>query len=275
MDYNTILTSLGKTFEQFIRGTLEHIPGLLSFLGIIFLGWISARLLQFLTSRLISRIDRLVHSRTIIDEFKQAGMDRTGPLVIGRIVFWIVLVFFIAAASESFGLSILPGLIGGIARYLPNILAAAVIGFTGVLAAKLARNGISKAAARAGLAHSDLMGRAVQALLLLITVLIAIDQLGMDIQFLMLLMTLMVGAVVGGFSLAFAIGAGNTVRNIMASYYLARLYQVGHTVKIENVQGRILEFTPTGVILDTTEGRVFVPAFQFTEKQSVLVTEGG
>jgi small-conductance mechanosensitive channel len=267
MDSDQILTALKESLDSFIRGILEHIPGFLGFLAILILGWITARILQTLSARLVGRIDRL-------DDIKQAGLDRSGPLVVGRIVFWIVLIFFVAVATEFLGLSILSDLLGGLARYLPNILAAAVIGFTGVLAANLARRGISRASASAGLAYSDLLGRAVQVPLLLITALISIDQLGIDIQFLTTLITLLIGVTAGGLSLAFGIGAGNTVRNVLASYYLARIYQVGHTVKIDNVQGHILEFTPTGVILDTLEGRVYIPAHQFNEKISILVTGG-
>jgi hypothetical protein len=40
------------------------------------------------------------------------------------------------------------------------------------------------------------------------------------------------------------------------------------------VRGKILEISPTSVALQTTEGRVMIPAKRFTEETCVLLTGG-
>jgi small-conductance mechanosensitive channel len=46
--------------------------------------------------------------------------------------------------------------------------------------------------------------------------------------------------------------------------------RVGMTVKIGETQGTVVAVTPISVILETIDGRVVVPASQFTESSAVI-----
>jgi len=48
---------------------------------------------------------------------------------------------------------------------------------------------------------------------------------------------------------------------------------VGQSVRIGDVEGRILEFTPTSVIIATRAGQVLVPAKEFGERNAVMLAE--
>jgi hypothetical protein len=72
---------------------------------------------------------------------------------------------------------------------------------------------------------------------------------------------------------AFGLGARTSVSNILASYYLQKAYTVGQLVRIGETQGRIIRMTPTAVLLEASEGRIYVPAKAFSEITSVLLTE--
>jgi hypothetical protein len=275
MEKNTWFAALSESFTPLLQGILEHLPGLLSFLGLILFGWILARLLQSWTVRLVGGLDQLVHSRTIRNELKESRIGESAPKVIGRIVFWIILVFFIAAATEALGVSVVSGLLGRVAYYLPNVLAAVLIVLAGLLGGNLSRKAISRATGAAGIVYGELLARASQALILSITVLIAIEQIGIDIKFLTILIAIMVGTTLSGMALAFGLGSTMFVSNIIASHYLLRAYEVGHTVRIGDVEGRIIEVTFGSVLLDTPGGRMMIPAREFFDKHSVLITGGG
>jgi small-conductance mechanosensitive channel len=271
MDLKQWIAHLGKTLDS----VLEYLPNLVSFLGILLLGWVLARILQTWTVHLMRGLDRMVRSRVLQREHTEIGLDQSAPVVISRIVFWIILFFFIAAATETLGLSIISTLLSGFTQYLPNVLAAALIGFAGFFASSIVRKTITSAASSTGVPHADLLGRSTQVIILLIVLLICMDQIGIDIKFLMILITIILGTLLGGLALAFGLGAKMTVSNMISSHYLARTYQVGQTVKIGSIQGRIVEMTPSAVVLDTKEGRVLIPAAEFNEKISVLIAPGG
>jgi len=58
--------------------------------------------------------------------------------------------------------------------------------------------------------------------------------------------------------LAFGLGARTAVTNIIAAHYLRQIYRVGHSVKVGDVHGKIVEITNTAVILECTDGRAVV-----------------
>lgn len=58
-----------------------------------------------------------------------------------------------------------------------------------------------------------------------------------------------------------------------AGRYAARLYRIGQPVRIDGIEGTVVQLTPTAVVVDTGEGRAVVPAARFAEVCSVLLPE--
>jgi hypothetical protein len=89
------------------------------------------------------------------------------------------------------------------------------------------------------------------------------------------LLAVVLGAMLGGVALAFGFGARTAVSNIMGSHYLRQVYQVGQTVRLGAIQGEIVAITTTAVVIKAQDGRVVVPAKEFSEAPSTLLTIGG
>ena len=85
----------------------------------------------------------------------------------------------------------------------------------------------------------------------------------------------LLGATLGGAALAFGLGARRSVSNLLACHYLAKWYRVGQVVRIGEHQGRILEILPAAVVLQTSAGKLYIPATQFAESPSLLVIDEG
>lgn len=202
------------------------------------------------------------------------GVERSAAELIGGLVFWLVLLLFVVAATETLGLPVVATWLSGLARYLPRVLVAALILLAGVLVGSLSREAIATATGATGVGYADQLGRAAQTVVLLVAAVTAVDQVGIDSRFLTAAIMRVVGAIIGGIALAFGLGARTAVANIIAAHYLRQSYRVGQTVRLGGVQGRILEITSVAVILEAAEGRVTVPARVFGEAASVLVTGG-
>ncbi|HSG06406.1 MAG TPA: mechanosensitive ion channel domain-containing protein, partial [Nitrospiria bacterium] len=102
-----------------------------------------------------------------------------------------------------------------------------------------------------------------------------IEQIGIQVEFLTTLIFVVVGGLFGGIALAFALGARKIVGNLIASQYLLQTHSVGQIVKIGEIRGSIREITPTAVVVETPEGRVFIPASKFQEEASTLTSDEG
>lgn len=273
MDISSNSSSWLDMFFPWVEAGKGYLPVLLASLGLFLAGWLIAVILRVVTSRLLGGMFRLIHPRRLRDGIKETGLDEKAPEVIARLVFWLVFSLFIVAGIEKMGLPILSNLLSGFAFYLPNLLAAALIVLSGIVAGHIARRTVSKISASAGVAQWELLGGFAQASIVLVAVLVGVDQIGIDIQFLVAVVVIVIGSVFGGMAMAFGLGARMVVGNLLASHYLGRIYQIGQTVEIDGVRGRILEWTPTAVILDTAQGRTMIPSSQFGDRRSVLITE--
>ena len=67
-------------------------------------------------------------------------------------------------------------------------------------------------------------------------------------------------------ALAFAIGCGPIVGNVVAAHYVAKRFEKGQIAKIGASEGSIEEITATFVILKTETGEILVPAKRFMEE---------
>jgi small-conductance mechanosensitive channel len=191
----------------------------------------------------------------------------------GGILFWLLILLFLTAATETLGLPLVSTWLGVITSFMPKALTVALIAVVGILAATILRDIIATGAVSAGVAYGKLLGQLVRAIVILVTVFVAFDQIGLDISFVQSVFTVGIAALLFGAALAFGLGARRSVGNILASYYLQRTYQVGDEVLIGENRGTIIEIGPVAVILDSPEGRICVPSQEFSRISSVLISK--
>ncbi len=261
-------------FAQVARQLLAFAPTLLSAALLTLVGWLLARLARFLASRAVTAVlTRLGGRPSLRGAIVSSGVATQVPAVIGGFAYWLVLLFFVAAALETLGLPVVTGALNRVAYYLPNVLAALVVIFAGIIVGSLVRGLVNRTAASAGVDFGTAVGSLAQWTVILIAVVVALEQVGIEAQVLIVIVAIVVGTTLAGAGLAFGLGARTAVSSIIASYYVAQAYRIGQLVRIGGIEGKIVQTTPTAVFLDTPQGRVLVPAKQFSEEVSVLVTE--
>ncbi len=259
-----------RLFGQFV----EFLPTLVGAIVILVVGWLIARVLRSLGVRFANWLNGFFDRRFGSERARRLQISNAGVRLIGNVIFWIIILFFVTAATRVLGLDAFSAWLDRVVVYLPTLLAGGLIILVGLLISALARDLTSAAVASAGFPHADLFGASVQAAILLTALVLGINQIGIDVTLLITLIAIMVAAVVGSLSLAFALGARSFVGNLIGSHYLQQHYQPGQRAKMGRVEGEILELTPVSVVLATNEGRVIVPAKIFSDETTTLMTEG-
>jgi small-conductance mechanosensitive channel len=261
-------------FNQVGRQVLAFAPLLASAALLALAGWVLGRILRFLATRAVSAVlVRLGAWAPLRGALVGSGAAGTLPALIGGFVFWLVFLFFLATALETLGLPVVTGALNRVAYYLPNVLAALVVLFAGLILGSVVRGAVARTATSAGVDFGTGVGTVAQGIVVLVAVVVALEQVGIEAQVLVVIVAIVLGTTLAGAGLAFGLGARTAVSSIIASYYVAQAYRIGQQVRIGNIEGRIVQTTPTAVFLDTPQGRVLVPAKQFSEEASVLVTE--
>ena len=128
--------------------------------------------------------------------------------------------------------------------------------------------------AGANVAYGAALAHIVRTVLLSVAVLIAVNELGIEVTILTVTLGVVLGATFGGVALAFGLGARTAVSNIIGSHYIRQIIRVGQTVRLGVVQGEVEAITPTAIILRNGDGRVIVPAKEFSETVSMLPAVG-
>ena len=252
----------------------RFVPAIAGALLLLLAGWLVGRVLAWLVRRaldaLLSRVSR---SDALRHAVESSGAARQMPGLIAAFVFWAVFVFFTAAALETLGLPVVTASLSRLAYYLPNVLAALVILFAGVIVAKLAGTAVTRAAAGTGVAFGSGLAAAARGAVITIAAVVAVEQIGVRADLLIIILAVVVGTTLAGAALAFGLGARTAVSNIISSYYVSQTYRVGQSVRVGGIEGRIVQTTPTAVFIAASQGRVMVPAKQFSEEASILLTE--
>lgn len=161
------LALVSNPFAEMITRILGYLPSLVAGTVLLLVVWVIATALRAIVSKLLSA--------TALDEklAAQAGMQPMSRNA-GNVLFWLVILLFLPAILAAYELRGLlepvQGMLNKFLDALPNIFAAAVIGFVGWLVAKVLRGlvtnllvaaGADKAATSAGLHESVRVSRLV------------------------------------------------------------------------------------------------------------------
>lgn len=248
---------------------IAFLPNLMLALLVLAIGYLVARLTEWVVRRLLNYLNSLIN-----DKLKNKIQPiNFGPsvFVISKTFFWIILIFFLILATEVLDFSIISTWLGSVLRYSPNILAAILIVFVGIIVGRAVAKLITSATAQLANTYGNILGKIVQYTILITSIIIAVNQVGIDIAFLTQLVSILLAALLFGAALAFGLGAKTSVSNILASFYIHKFYKEGDYVKISDIEGRVIEIGTTAVILETKNGKVTIPSKEFNEVKSVLI----
>jgi hypothetical protein len=124
-------------------------------------------------------------------------------------------------------------------------------------------------------AQRRVAARATQALILVAALLVASEQIGIRVTLLAIFVGAAAVAIVGGVVVAISLGARRHVANLIGVQHARQRFELGARIRVAGHEGRVLEFAPQAVLLETEDGRVSLPGHLFSEHPVTLVMRGG
>jgi small-conductance mechanosensitive channel len=269
MNYQQLVEEFRRMILVIWEFLIELIPKLILGLIVLLIGYLIARIIQALVGRLIGYLDRVINNN-LKSRLLQVNLI-SSKTFIAKTFFWIIIFFFVTLFTEIIGLPVITSWLAGLGEYLPNILAGIVIIFFGIIFSRLVADLIKNATFKSGISDPQTLGKVARYIILVISIIIAINQIGIDISFLTHILYILLAVLLLGAALAFGLGAKTSVSNILASYYISRTYSEGNFIRIGEHEGRIIKITSTSVFLETESGQVIIPAKEFNEQKSILI----
>lgn len=246
------------------------IPNLFAALILILLGFVVAKLLDTVLSKLLTKLglDRLMAGTGLTKILARAGIHAPVSNLIGKVIYWFVVLVFLVSAAGSLGLERVSATLDMFALYVPKMFGAALVLLGGLLLAQLANGLVRGAAEGVRLEYAAGLGRIAQGLVIIISISVAIGQLEVKTDLLNLVIGIVLISVGLAAALALGLGSRHVAGQIIAGIYVRELYQVGETVKIGEITGQIEEIGTAKTVVLTAEGeRVSFANRQLLEQQ--------
>lgn len=237
----------------------SFIPSLFGALILVLLGFLVAKLLDTLLSKLLAKVglDRLMSGTGLTKLLGRIGVRAQVSTLIGKIVYWFVLLIFLISAAESLGLERVSATLDVLALYVPKVFAAALVLVAGILLAQLLNSMVKGAADGVRLEYAAGLGRIVQVMVIVISVSVAIGQLEIKAELLNYVVAIVLLSIGLAGALALGLASKGIAGQIIAGIYVRELYALGQQVEVAGIEGRIEEIGTVKTILVNDAGEWF------------------
>lgn len=212
-------TAIFNALANAVNLILTFIPRLLGFLVILAVGLLIAWAVSKALTAILRRVgfDRMAH-RVGISRFEQrmgVSLDPAG--VLGKIVYWFIVLIFLVPAADALGLPTVSSTLNTLVTYIPNVFVAVLILFLGTLLATFVADLVRGATATARVGNPNLFANLARWSIIGFAALIAFNQLQIGQS----LVNILFIAIMGGLALAFGLAFGLGGREF-AQRWLAR-----------------------------------------------------
>jgi small-conductance mechanosensitive channel len=201
----------------------SYLPQLVGAIIILIVGYIIARVLQGVVTRVLRSIgfEGWMERGGIKQFFDRSQTTETPASVLGKLVFWFVFIIAITMAADALGIPQVSAVLAQLIAYIPSIIAAILIL---ILAALL---GNFLAGVVRGATGSDLLGSIVRYAIIVYAVFAALTQLGVAVELTAPTFLIVLGAVALALAIAFGLGGREVARDVIEKAYNRRQEVIG------------------------------------------------
>lgn len=255
----TLSESLQQALALTVERALFHLPAVLGAVALLLAGWLLARLLRLVTRRSGGWIDALVKRATGHSRWRVGGT----AAVLGTIVYWLVLLVFITAATQTLGLQTFTDWLARLLDHLPTLAAGLLIVGAGYLLSGFVADMVRAAASALAAQQRAALARLAQAATLVVALLVGADQMGLKVTWVAVLAAIITATLLGGLALAVSLGARGHVANLIGAHHLRQMIRPGQRLRVGAFEGALVDVSATSLVIETTEGRVVLPGSVF------------
>jgi len=197
---------------------LSILPGLVFSLIILMAGFFVARTLERLVDGMLARMhfDREAAKWGVTEAVERGGAG--GPTrVVGKLLFWLIMLVVILLASSSLGVSNIGDLFANLVGYIPTVFAAIIVIILGIVLGEFVRALILASAG--GVEGVKMLSQVAKIVIVVISIFMALQQVGVAAEIVTTAFTLILGAAALSVGLAFGIGNTGLAGEVTRRWY--------------------------------------------------------
>ncbi len=210
---------IAQSLQRALDGLLGFIPNLLGFLVILLVGFLIARVVKGVVTKVLqkAKLDHALHSGQSGQYVEKLSPGASPSALIGGVVFWLIFLFVLSAAIGALKIPAVTAFMDTVLSYLPNVIAAVIIFvIAGAIAAAV---GGAAAKLMGDTPTGKVVGTAIPALVMGIAVFMALNQLRIAPAIVQITYTALLGSVALGAALAFGLGGRDVAARLLTQAY--------------------------------------------------------
>jgi len=218
MDTTFWETAILEPLRRFVDQALTFLlNNFLAMLVVLVAGVLVAYAVGFLT-RLVLRVvrfDAFCERHGVTTALRAAGIARAPSAATARLARWLVAFVFLMFALAALNVTPMTDMISRLFLLLPQVIAALVILLIGYLVSAFLHRATLLAAVNAGVPRARLMASTAQALVLLFSVAVALEQVGIGRNIVLATFSIAFGSVGLAAALAFGYASRDLARTVL------------------------------------------------------------
>jgi hypothetical protein len=217
----SLADQLSASANEFWTTVGGYLPKFFTALLLLVVALVIAKLVQSVVTRGLELVgvNKFLKTKSVTKTLKVADVKVNLVDVVGRVLFWVVIIVFALTIADVLELTAMRDVIRELLAYLPNLLAAVIVLTVTVAGARLVSDLIAAALARMQVDYANKVAAVAFYVLIVFGGLMALDQLGFDTTVLTANVTVIVAGVVLAFALAFGLGGRDTAGRIVEDAY--------------------------------------------------------
>ena len=210
---------VGDSLQQALDSFFGFLPNLLGFLVILFIGFIVARVVKGILTKVLTKVglDKALHSGQTGQYVEKVSPGASPSKLVGSIAFWFLFLGTVSLAVSALKIPALTTFVSAIYGYLPNVIAAVIIfvvagAIAGAVAALVAKT-------MGDTPTGKLVASIAPLLIMAIAVFMILNQLEIAPEIVTITYGVLLGSLGLGMALAFGLGGRETAAQLVSGAY--------------------------------------------------------
>lgn len=197
------------------------IPKVIGALLILLVGWMLASLFRMLTVRLLRAIglERLAEKAKLSEVLQRGAIRLTAVELLGQLIYWLLMVAAVMVALQFVGIAAAADWLARFGSFIPRIVVSIAIFLFGMLLASFLGTSVRVASLNAGFPHGHLVGQIVHAMVLLVTIIVALEQLQVVTRTIEAVLYILMATFGLAFALALGLGSQGLVKRFLEDMF--------------------------------------------------------
>lgn len=212
-----VVDTTREIITNFFSKIADSLPSLLAGTILLLIGLVLGNIMR----RLVKGLTKIVTDSKIA---KKVKLDKNVPTklwlgIVGEMIRWTVIILFLVAAVDAWGLSQVGELLSDLLVYLPNVFIGVVIAFIGMVVSSLVGDLVTQSAKDLGSKAVGILSTLARYAVVGFTVILILNQLGVADDLVQILFSGIVAMIALAGGLAFGLGGRDTAKKILDEFY--------------------------------------------------------